>query len=469
VSYSVNGCNSGPVTSQVIVTPAPTVSINNTTICAGSSGTLTATPSTTGGTYLWSTGASTQQITVNPAITTTYSLTYSAAGCSPVTAAGIVTVNSTPTVTSSNQTICSGNTATLQAAGTPTGGTYAWSNGGTGSSITVTPAATTTYTVTYTVNGCSTIQPYIVTVNQLPVVTTTNSTICAGGTATLSATANPPGGVFTWSTGATGNSINVSPTTTTNYTVSYSVNGCNSGPVTAQVVINQPPTVSVNSVTICEGNTVTLTATPSAIGGTYLWSTNGNTASITVSPISTTNYTVTYTISGCSPAIATGTVTTLPSPLVNLGADTTICSVDFPYTLTASVTGINNQFTWNTGDQTQSITITTGGTYTVNVTNSSGCSASDVIQIISDPCASIDYLDEIAVKLYPNPSADLVSIESNQKIENIFIYDSNGKLINTISPSKNSATIDISKWVTGVYQVKIDVITGVVWERLIKD
>ena len=469
VSYSVNGCNSGPVTSQVIVTPAPTVSINNATICAGSSGTLTATPSTTGGTYLWSTGASTQQITVNPAVTTTYSVTYTAAGCSPVTAAGIVTVNSTPTVTSSNQTICSGNTATLQAAGTPTGGTYAWSNGGTGSSITVTPTATTTYTVTYTVNGCSATQPSIVTVNQLPIVTTTNSTICAGGTATLSATANPPGGVFTWSTGATGNSISVSPTTTTNYTVSYSVNGCNSTPVTAQVVINQPPTVSVNSVTICEGNTATLTATPSAIGGTYLWSTNGNTASITVSPVSTTNYTVTYTISGCSPAIATGTVTTLTSPLVNLGADTTICTVDFPYTLTASVTGTNNQFTWNTGDQTQSITITTGGTYTVNVTNSSGCSASDVVQIISDPCASIDHLDEMDVKLYPNPSADLVSIESNQKIENIFIYDSNGKLIYTISPSKNSATIDISKWVTGVYQVKIDVITSVVWERLIKD
>ncbi len=469
VSYSVNGCSSGPVTSQVIVTPAPTVSVNNATICAGSSATLTATPSTTGGTYLWSTGSTNQVITVSPATTTTYTVTYTSSGCSPATSSAVVTVTANPTVTASNQTICSGSSATLQATGTPSGGTYSWSNGGTGSSITVIPTATTTYTVTYTVNGCSATQASIITVNPLPVVTTTNSTICSGGTATLSATANPPGGVFTWSTGAKGSSISVSPTTTTNYTVSYSVNGCNSGPVTSQVIVSPAPTVSVNNATICAGSSATLTATPSTTGGTYLWSTNENTASVIVSPTSSTNYTVTYTISGCPSAIASGSVTVSPSPIVNLGADTTICTVDFPYTLTASVAGTNNQFSWNTGDQTQSITITTGGTYTVNVTNSSGCSASDVIEIISDPCASLNEGLTSAIMLKPNPTQDISTLSTaGYTITKVSICNAEGQLVKEIDEMGGDIFIDLSSFSRGVYFVNVFCKEGTLVRKLVK-
>ncbi len=404
---------------QQSVPPVASFTPSATTICAGQSVTFTNTSTGNPTSYSWSFpgGNPTTSTTTSPTVlfanagTYTVSLTATnASGSNTATQTIVVTAN--PTVTASNQTICSGSSATLQASGTPSGGTYTWSNGGTGTSITVTPAATTTYTVTYTVNGCSATQASIVTVNPLPVVTTTNSTICSGGTATLSATANPPGGVFTWSTGATGSSISVSPTTTTNYTVSYSVNGCSSGPVTSQVIVTPAPTVSVNNATICAGSSATLTATPSTTGGTYLWSTNENTASVIVSPTSSTNYTVTYTISGCPSAIASGSVTVSPSPIVNLGADTTICTVDFPYTLTASVAGTNNQFSWNTGDQTQSITITTGGTYTVNITNSSGCSASDVIEIISDPCASLNEGLTSAIMLKPNPTQDISTLST---------------------------------------------------------
>ncbi|MFM7668378.1 MAG: PKD domain-containing protein, partial [Bacteroidota bacterium] len=255
---------------QQSVPPVASFTPSATTICAGQSVTFTNTSTGNPTSYSWSFpgGNPTTSTTTSPTVsyvnagTYTVSLTATNASGTNTTTQTIV-VNSNPTVTASNQTICSGSSATLQAAGTPSGGAYTWSNGGTGSSITVTPTATTTYTVTYTVNGCSTTQASIVTVNQLPVVTTTNATICAVGTATLSATANPPGGVFTWSTGATGNSISVSPTTTTNYTVSYSVNGCNSGPVTSQVIVTPAPTVSINNTTICAGSSGTLTATPS--------------------------------------------------------------------------------------------------------------------------------------------------------------------------------------------------------------
>ena len=468
VNYSLNGCNAAPVTVQVVVNPTPTVTVNNATVCAGTPTTLIATPSVTGGTYSWSTGSTTQQITVTPTVTTTYSLTYTASGCSPATAAGIVTVNPNPTVSVPSQTICVGSATTIQAIGTPAGGTYTWSTGGSGPSITVTPTATTTYTVTYTVNGCSATQPAIVTVTPLPVVTATSATICSGGSATLSATASQPGGVFTWSTGATGSSISVSPTATTNYTVNYSLNGCNAAPVTVQVVVNPTPTVTVNNATVCAGTPTTLIATPSVTGGTYSWSTGSTTQQITVTPTVTTTYSLTYTASGCSPATAAGIVTVNLNPTVSLGGDTTLCAADFPYTLLATVTGTNNQFTWSTGDQSQSITITTGGTYTVNVTNSSGCSASDAIQITSDPCASLEQISDWAVKVYPNPSSEVVTIESNEIFEQIYLYDSNGKLVYSNSVSANSMTIDVSKLVTGVYEMKLMNSNSIVWRKLIK-
>jgi PKD repeat protein len=468
VTYVVNGCTSAPTTAQVVVNPAPSVSINSTTICAGNTATLTATSSSTGGTYLWSNQATTQSITVNPTVTTTYNVTYTLSGCSPATAAGIVTVTPSPTLTASNQTICAGSTATIQAAGTPGGGIYSWSNGGSGQSITVTPTTTTTYTVTYTVNGCSATQAAIVTVTPPPVVTVNGATICTGGTATLSATASQPGGVFTWSTGATGNSITVSPTVTTNYTVTYVLNGCTSAPTTAQVVVGAAPSVSINSATICAGNTATLTATSSSTGGTYLWSNQATTQSITVNPTVTTTYNVTYTLSGCSPATASGIVTVTPSPTVSLGADTTICEADFPFLLTASTSGVNNQFTWSTGEQSQSISIATGGTYTITISNSNGCTASDVIQITSDPCASIEQLSDLIINIYPNPSSDVITIESNQEIKNMYLYDSNGKLVYSNSNSSSICTIDVSKLVIGVYELKLESTNSIAWKKLIK-
>jgi PKD repeat protein len=457
------------------VPPVASFTASATTICAGQSVTFTNTSTGSPTSYSWSFpgGNPTTSTATNPTVSFVNSGTYTvslvannASGSNTATQTIIVTAN--PTVSVPSQTICSGSTATLQAVGTPLGGTYTWSTGGSGPSITVTPTATTTYTVTYTVNGCSATQPAIVTVTPLPVVTATSATICSGGSATLSATASQPGGVFTWSTAATGSSISVSPTATTNYTVNYSLNGCNAAPVTVQVVVNQTPTVTVNNATVCASTPTTLIATPSVTGGTYSWSTGATTQQITVTPSVTTTYSLTYTAAGCTPVTAAGIVTVNPNPTVSLGSDTTLCAADFPYTLLATVTGTNNQFTWSTGDQSQSITIATGGTYSVNVTNSSGCSASDAIQITSDPCASLEQISDWNVKVYPNPGSEVVTIESNEIFEQIYLYDSNGKLVYSNSVSANSMTIDVSKLVTGVYEMKLMNSNSIVWRKLIK-
>jgi len=63
---------------------------------------------------------------------------------------------------------------------------------------------------------------------------------------------------------------------------------------------------------------------------------------------------------------------------VNLGNDTTICP-GITYTFNAGNPGAT--YAWNTGANTQTINVTTPGTYSVAVTLPSGCSGSDAITI----------------------------------------------------------------------------------------
>src|SRR5205814_490397 len=339
ITYCLGGCsNTGSGT--VTVNAAPTVTVNSQTICAGQSATLTATPSTGGGTYLWAPGGqTTSSIIVSPASTTTYTVTYSLGGCSN-TGSGTVTVNAAPSVTVNSQTIWTGQSATLTATPSTGGGTYLWAPGGqTSSSITVSPASTTTYTVTYSLGGCSNTGSGAVTVNAAPSITVNSQTICAGQSAALTATPSTGGGTYLWAPGGqTTSSIAVSPASTTTYTVTYSLGGCsNTGSGT--VTVNAAPSVTVNSQTICAGQSATLTATPSTGGGTYLWAPGGQTASsIIVSPASTTTYTVTYSLGGCSNT-GSGTVTVNAATTVTVNSQTTSSVQSATLTATTSTRG----------------------------------------------------------------------------------------------------------------------------------
>ncbi len=109
----------------------------------------------------------------------------------------------------------------------------------------------------------------------------------------------------------------------------------------ANFTVNPLPTVTVNSQTICVGDSATLTATSSAASPAYLWSPGGETtASITVSSASTTIYSVTVTdgITTCT-AGGSGTVTVQESiqpalAITHVGADVIL---SWPQTCTTYV------------------------------------------------------------------------------------------------------------------------------------
>ncbi|MFH0894059.1 MAG: PKD domain-containing protein [Bacteroidota bacterium] len=169
-----DSCYSVSDTAIITVIPINVATSNDTTICAGDSVTLTASGATT---YVWNTGVSTSSTTVNPIVTTTYVVTGTNNGCS-ATDAVVVNVIPNPVVNAGiDQTICSGQTATLNASGATT---YEWSNGVSTGSTTVSPIVSTTYTVTGTTNGCTGTDEVIVNVGSTVTADFTYNSIDSG-------------------------------------------------------------------------------------------------------------------------------------------------------------------------------------------------------------------------------------------------------------------------------------------------
>jgi len=438
-----NGCTAS-VSKEIGIHPVPVpVIAGNTAICFGASTTLIASG---GSSYNWNTGSGNQEISVSPLTNTTYTVTVvNGAGCSAVTATAI-TVRLPPNAAiTGNTTICSGATVALAASG---GGTYSWNTGQTNGSITVNPAATTTYTVTVTSNGCSSTDTHTITANPLPVaVISGNTTVCSGFGTVLNASG---GTQYLWSNGTTSPALPVSPLATTTYTVTitndqncsavanvtvnvrpmatvsiaktdaacnqsvgsavatisggtapftyfwsnglisstinglspgfYAVtatdnNGCTATAVTTIGNANGPAATITGGQALCAGSSATLIVEVNSGKSPYqyLWS-NGNTSStFGVSPAITTLYTVTVRdANGCTgTAQAAVSINTPPTP--NITGNTSVCAGS-----SANLTVVGGQtFVWSNGETTESIAVPliTTTTFTVTATNTLGCTA----------------------------------------------------------------------------------------------
>jgi hypothetical protein len=177
------------------------------------------------------------------------------------------------------------------------GDDYLWSNGSTTQTITVSASGTYSVTVTNGLN-CNASASVPVIVNTVPVINISNQTICAGETVNLAPTVNVSGGEWLWSpSGATTNSIAVTPANNSIYTVGYSANGCVAENVSVSVTVSPLPTVNLGENIIGATGTVNLNA--GAGFTSYAWSNGATTQQINVTTDGTYSVTVT-TGAGCT-------------------------------------------------------------------------------------------------------------------------------------------------------------------------
>ncbi len=401
-----NGCQN-TATQTVVVNPLPNVDAGiDLAFCQGGSVQLNASGALF---YQWApaTGLSATNIpdpVASPAATTVYTVTGTDANGCTNTDTVTVTVNPLPTVTvSPDMAICENGSTQLSASG---GVSYKWSPA-TGlsnpniSNPVASPAASTTYTVTVVdANGCPNFDSVRVTVNALPVITTSpDDTICLGGSTVITAS----GGVsYVWSppTGLSSTTVAnpvASPTVTTTYMVTGTdANGCQANATVTVTVLNPADPMAGPDATICPGGSVQLNASN---GVSYQWTpatdlSCTNCPDPVASPTSQTTYTVTIVdANGCTNTDQV-TVSLFTPPVVSAGPDMTIYKGESVQLHgTGGVSYVWSPPTWlsdpNIADPvaTPNDTIT----YILLVTDVNGCQNSDsmTIYVIGIPVAIV--------------------------------------------------------------------------------
>ena len=292
LAVNVDGCPAAPVTTNVVVNTAlVNASSSPPIVCPGASATLTATG---GVSYTWSTGQTGASIVVNPTETTSYSVTgTNASGCSATSEITVEVHPVPPIAISAPPNGCDGDPTVLIAVGGPFT-QYIWNTGQTGSVVSVdlaAPQADFSVTAT-TAQGCTVTAStsFLVFPNPVASVSATPAAICAGQTATLTASG---GAVYFWSNNASGASISVSPAATTTYQVTATaVDGCTD---TASVTVNVAQPLALPVITCAN-------TTSSSV--TFAWSdvpnATGYTANVISGPAGTQSGN-TYTVSGLAP------------------------------------------------------------------------------------------------------------------------------------------------------------------------
>jgi gliding motility-associated-like protein len=406
VEYTANGCTgTNTVTVTVEQTPQPVVTVDS--VCIGSTGTLYVNNVSAGGSYLWSTGATTASLSAAPTTTTNYSVVFTSVnGCVSPSVSNNIVVKPYPVITGANDTICIGSSTTLATTVDLPGGTYSWAPiAAASSNVTVAPTTTTTYTVIYNLLNCQDTAQMTVLVNPIPVAQTSNGVICFGDSIDLVATANLPGGSYLWNNGVANDTNTVWPGTSTNYSVTYTLNNCTSPAVTAQVTVHPIPVVTMNGATICATDPVTITATPDLLGGTYAWGPNAvNGGSIqTFTPLQDTTLTVVYTLNNCPSLPESATVIVNPLPVVTFSATPVEGCAPLSVQFTA-VDQTNATYSWSTSNAlgasgaAPTMVFPVGGTFDVTLaaTTALGCYA-----IHTEP--AFIYVEDLPVAAFESP------------------------------------------------------------------
>lgn len=375
-------------------------------------------------------------VTVSPTTTTTYTLTVTPSSGTAVTQTVTVTVVPAPTISSfvaSPSSIGAGGSSNLTAVfangtGMITPGNLPVTSG---TAVSVSPAATTTYTLTVTPSaGTAITQQATVTVYPAPTITsfTSNvSTITAGGSgASLTAVFAGGTGVITPGniTVTSGNAVTVTPATTTTYTLTVTPGAGAAITQSLTVTVLPAPTITsfaANPTTVGPGGSATLTGVFANGTGVI---TPGNIPAtsgtpVSVSPSVTTQYTLTVTNSIGTAATQNATVTysaTAPA-ITGFTANPTTIASGASSSLTATFvngTGVITPGNLGVTSGTPiSVSPTATTTYTLTVTPTTGTAISQPVTVTVVPPPTITSFGASPATIASGTSSSLTAVFAN--------------------------------------------------------
>ncbi|HLP22137.1 MAG TPA: gliding motility-associated C-terminal domain-containing protein [Chitinophagales bacterium] len=380
-----NGCQQ--TISRTITEPvqlSATKSVTNVLCNGASTGSIDITPAggTTPYSYLWSNGATTQDVTAIPAATYTAVIT-DANGCS-ISNTTVITQPAALTLSTVVTNIsCTGNSSgaiNLTVSGGAGSYTYAWTGGATTEDISGLAPGTYTVTVTdgnlctATASGTITQPSQAITGNTVSTDVTCNG--AANGTVNLTVTGGVQPYSFLWSNNATSEDLTGLVPGTYSVTATDN-NGCT---FTTSVVIAEPAvltaTIVPTNVTCFGGSNgvADLTVTGGNPGYTYLWNTFATTQDL--NGVGAGNYVVIVNDTKNCQTIQTVTITQ-PAQIVITGVVSNIPCNGGTGSVDISVTGGTGAYTyaWTGGGATQDTAGLVAGTYTVTVTDANSCTA----------------------------------------------------------------------------------------------
>ncbi len=375
-------------------------------------------------------------------VTAYYRARNTVTGCFSATSQVIGTANALPTITINStdidNSICEGEAVTLTGNG---GTTYTWDNGlGAGASKVVTPAVTTTYTVTGTgANDCQNTAQITITVNTIPEIGTiaTAQSRCANGNVTFTSGTASENGVIDWSldnfateaqlaSNTFTTNVNVGTPITAYYRARNTVTGCTSE--ISQVVgtanaLPTTPTITGNA-SIAQGQPLTLTT--EAGYTSYTWAVNGGiitggegTREIIVNWLTTGDKSVTVTVSNASTCTAISLVKTvtvteacITASITNQPINTSGCQGSTAtFTVVAAGTGLS--YSWyKVAVPTDQLISTSGATLTID--NIQAANAGTYYVVIDNGCTTDPGVQSNNVALtVTSPSTPTVTIVSN--------------------------------------------------------
>lgn len=410
-----------------------TVSSKDTLLCNGNTVVLVSPASVN--TYQWNKngaliGGATNQtynVTAPGSYSVTYGITLGTPGCTATT--GAIKVNSftVPNLISGNKLTCIGTADTIKSNLSPSEYTFIWQRGTTvlpNNSATLiindlkaTDAGSYILTVKQIGTGCTAVlPPYAIAVNAnptKPVINTPSTNICYNTAVTINTTTTKTGKTFAWFENTKRLSAVDTVITTSalksdaNYQVSVKDNTTGCSTLSDNLIIKVAPQISVvlsGDTVVCEKIYTELKSAFDIKDYTFQWYKNdqptaGNTSNLSFISIARADSGIyklkitslgTTNVTGCTGVSNIKTVKVKPTaatPVIT-GANE-FCSGN-TVTLTNNLT---SDFVWNTGATTPSITIQTGGNYSVTATNVlTGCKITTTKTVVQNPLPDLGFI-----------------------------------------------------------------------------